>query len=210
MATPSRGVRRAVALAAAPVAVLAAGAMVWQSSTAAFTATTRNAGNSWSTGQVALTDDDAGRAGFSVTNLVPGQTGERCIVVTSNANVPGEVRSYVQNLSTSAQGLADHIRLRVERGTGGTFESCAGFTPAQPSLPAQPLSLLSTAYNSFANGGQEWTTTGTPGESTTYRGSWVFDTTGLTQQQVDALQGAQVSIDLVWELQSADPVTPAP
>jgi len=201
-------VRRAVALAAAPVAILAAGAMVWQSSTAAFTATTRNAGNSWSTGQVALTDDDAGRAGFTVDGLVPGQTGERCIVVTSNSTVAGEVRSYVQNLSGSAQGLEDHVRLRVERGTGGNFESCAGFEAAQPSLPAQPLSVLAQGYNSYATGGQAWTTTGTPGESTTYRGTWTFDTTGLTQQQIDALQGAQVSIDLVWELQSADPATP--
>lgn len=205
MTTPSRGVRRAAALAVAPVAILAAGALVWQSSTAAFTATTRNAGNSWSTGQVALTDDDAGRAGFTVTGLVPGQTGERCIVVTSNSTVPGEVRSYVENLSPSPQGLQDRVRLKVERGTGGSFESCTGFTPAQPSLDAQPLSTLAQGYNSWATGGQPWTTTGTPGESTTYRGTWVFDTTGMTQQQIDALQGAQVSIDLVWELQSADP-----
>lgn len=208
MATPSRGLRRAVALAAAPVAILAAGAMVWQSSTAAFTATTRNAGNSWSTGQVALTDDDAGRAGFSVDGIVPGQTGERCIVVTSNSTVPGEVRSYVQNLSTSSPGLADHLLLRVERGTGGSFDSCAGFQAAQPSMEAQPMSTLAQNYNSFATGGQAWTTTGTPGESTTYRGTWVFDTTGLTQQQIDALQGDQVTIDLVWELQSDDPATP--
>ncbi|QGQ18332.1 hypothetical protein GC089_02470 [Cellulomonas sp. JZ18] len=207
MAAPSRGVRRAVALAAAPVAVLAAGALVWQSSTAAFTATTRNAGNAWSTGQVTLTDDDQGRAGFTVTNVVPGQSGERCIVVTSGATVPGEVRAYVQNLSASGAGLQDRIFLQVERGTGGSFESCAGFTP-QVSTPTHPLSVLGTQWNSYATGGASWTTQGTPGESTTYRGTWRFDTTGMTQQQVDSLQGSQVSVDLVWELQSNDPATP--
>lgn len=207
MAAPSRGVRRAVALAAAPVAILAAGALVWQSSTAAFTATTRNAGNAWSTGQVTLTDDDLGRAGFTVTNVVPGQSGERCIVVTSGATVPGEVRAYVQNLSSSGAGLQDRIYLQVERGTGGNFDSCAGFTP-QVSTPSHPLSVLGSQWNSYATGGASWTTAGTPGESVTYRGTWRFDTTGMTQQQIDSLQGSQVSVDLVWELQSADPATP--
>jgi hypothetical protein len=208
MRSPSARLRRATALAVAPTAILAAGALVWQSSTAAFTATTRNAGNSWSTGQVTLTDDDQGRAGFTVTNLVPGQTGQRCIVVTSGSNVPGEVRSYVENLSGSAQGLEDHILLRVERGTGGNFESCDGFTPLPGALPARSLSELAEENYDYATGGAPWETTGTPGESMTYRGTWTFDTSTLTQREVDALQGAQVSIDLVWELRSDESPTP--
>ncbi|GEK22595.1 hypothetical protein [Cellulomonas xylanilytica] len=205
---PSRTFRRATALAAAPVAILAAGALVWQSSTAAFTATTRNAGNSWSTGQVLLTDDDQGRAGFTVTGLVPGQTGEKCLVVTSGSTVPGEVRSYAQNLRTSGSALADRIRFRVEQGTGGSFDDCTGFTPAAGALPAQSLTTLSQVNFDYATGGGVWKTTGTPGESRTYRGTWTFDTTGLTQAQIDALQGAQVTMDLVWELQSTEPTAP--
>ncbi|WP_251151936.1 hypothetical protein [Cellulosimicrobium sp. Marseille-Q4280] len=207
MSVPSSRLRRASALAVVPVAVLAAGALVWQSSTAAFTATTRNAGNSWSTGQVVLTDDDAGRAGFTEANLVPGETGQRCIVVTSGSNVAGEVRAYMENLSTSAQGLENYIEFQVERGTGGSFESCDGFEPVPGALP--PASLVDLVANNYdyATGGAAWETTGTPGESMTYRGTWTFDTTGLTQQQVDALQGAQVSVDLVWELQSDEAPT---
>ena len=203
--TPSSRSSRIVGFSAAPVAILLAGLMVWQGSNAAFTATTRNSGNAWSTGQVALTDDDKGTAGFTAENLVPGQTGERCIVVTSNATVPGEVRAYMQNLSTSASGLEKHIMFKVERGTGGNFESCAGFTPVPGSLPAASLSELDTVNHDYTTGGAAWDTSGTAGESVTYRGTWTFDTTGLTQSQIDALQGSRTSVDLVWELQSDTP-----
>ncbi|WP_336649462.1 hypothetical protein [Kocuria rosea] len=204
MHAPSPRARKIAGLSAAPIAVLVAGVLVWQGSTAAFTATTRNAGNSWATGQVALTDDDNGRAGFTVENLVPGATGEKCIVVTSNSTVAGEVRAYTQNLSGSAAGLENHIDLRVERGTGGSFNSCEGFAPVPGALPAQSLTTLSQANRDYATGGAVWDTAGTPGESATYRGTWTFDTEGLTQSQIDALQGSQVSVDLVWELQSND------
>ncbi|WP_344119121.1 hypothetical protein [Kocuria aegyptia] len=204
MRTPSPRARKIAGLSSAPIAVLVAGVMVWQGSTAAFTATTRNAGNSWATGQVGLTDDDAGRAGFTVENLVPGQTGEKCILVTSNSTVAGEVRAYTQNLSGSAAGLEDHIDLRVERGTGGSFNSCDGFTPVPGALPAQSLSVLAQANRDYTTGGAVWATEGRAGESSTYRGTWTFDTEGLTQSQIDALQGSRVSVDLVWELQSND------
>ncbi|WP_413455086.1 hypothetical protein ACLQ8T_14630 [Glutamicibacter sp. FR1] len=207
MRNPSARTTKIVGFAAAPVAILLAGAMVWQASNAAFTATTRNSGNSWATGQVALTDDDKGTAAFTVDKLVPGQSGTKCIVVTSNSTVPGEVRSYVQNLATSAVGLEKHIKLKVERGTGGTFDDCAGFTPIGIAPEAYSLEELATANQDYATGGTAtaWETTGTVGESTVYRGTWTFDATGLSQPQLDALQGAQTSIDLVWELQSDAP-----
>lgn len=208
MQAPTRRARGIAALAVTPLAILVAGALVWQGSTAAFTAKTRNAGNSWSSGQVVLTDDDQGRAGFTVTNLIPGDTGQRCIRVTSESNVAGEVRAYVENLATSARGLEDYIFLQVQQGTGGSFESCDGFTPTPGALPAQPLSTLARVNTDYASGGARWQTSGTAGESRVYRGTWRFDTTGLTQAQVDALQGSQVSIDLVWELQT--PETPTP
>lgn len=208
MLAPSARTRKIVGLSAAPIAVLLAGAMVWQGSMAAFTATTRNAGNAWATGQVKLTDDDNGRAGFNVQDLVPGQTGEKCLVVTSTANVSGEVRAYVENLSDSA-GLGDHIMLKVERGTGGTFDDCTGFTPDPGALPAQSLTTLSEVNNDFASGGAIWEVNGTPPESKTYRATWEFDTTGMSQSQIDALQGSTVTIDMVWELQSDDPADTA-
>ncbi|CAN5233810.1 hypothetical protein BH11ACT2_BH11ACT2_06180 [soil metagenome] len=199
--------RIVAAFAAGPLAVIIAGGLVWQASDAAFTSTTRNSGNAWSAGQVTLTDDDLGAAAFTVENLVPGETGQKCIVVTSNSNVAGEVRAYMQNLSASAAGLQDHILFQVEQGTstsGGTFNDCTGFVPAAGALPAASLSTLDVVNHDYSTGGARWATTGTAGESHVYRGTWTFDTTGLTQQQINALQGSRVSVDLVWELQSTD------
>lgn len=203
MKTPSIRIRKVATISAAPIAILLAGALVWQGSQAAFTATTRNSGNAWSTGQVMLSDDDKGVAGFTEENLIPGNEGEKCIVVTSNSTVKGEVRAYIANLAESAQGLEDHIKFKVEIGDGGTFNDCAGFVPevrdGAPGL--QPLSTLKTDNMDYATGGAAWVTEGDVGEFKTYRGSWKFDTAGMSQQQVDALQGGRVSMDLVWELQ---------
>src|SRR3954470_270014 len=105
MRTPSARAGKIAAAAATPVAILAASALVWQSSYAAFSGTTRNSGNNWSTGSVALTDDDAGSARFQATNLVPEATDTKCIAVTANASVPGVVKAYAVNPITSAAGL---------------------------------------------------------------------------------------------------------
>lgn len=194
--------------AAAPVAIMIAGGMVWQGSQAAFTASTRNSGSSWSTGNVTLTDDDLGAAAFTVENIVPGQTGQKCIVVTSQSNVPGEVRAYTQNL-ISAKGLEARIYFDLEQGTGGSFDDCTGFTPTANDVPEMPIATLASVNSDFSTGGAAWKTTGTPGETQSYRGTWRFDTTGMSQDAINALQGARVGIDLVWELQSdAAPTTP--
>lgn len=208
MKTPSARMRSLAMLGAAPLAVLVAGGMVWQGSQAAFTASTRNAGNSWSTGNVTLTDDDLGAAAFTVERIVPGQTGEKCIVVTSQSNVAGEVRAYTQNLITS-RGMENRIFIDLEQGTGGSFNDCTGFVPVANTVPELPLSTLATVNRDFATGGSVWQTAGTPGETQSYRASWRFDTTGMSQDAVNALQGARVGIDLVWELQSDEsPTTP--
>lgn len=206
MKSPSTRTRKIAAFSAAPIAILIAGAMVWQGSQAAFTASTRNAGNEWSTGNVMLTDDDLGKAAFTVENIVPGQSGEKCIVVTSDSNVPGEVRAYTQNL-ISANGLEDRILFDLEQGTGGSFDDCTGFTPTANQVPEMSLAALSTANRDFASGGASWDTTGTPGETQSYRGTWRFDTTGMSQDEINALQGARAGIDLVWELQSDESPT---
>jgi hypothetical protein len=206
MRKPSPFSRRILSLGVAPVAVLAAGALVFSASNAAFSSTTRNAGNNWSAGSVALTDDDAGVAAFQVTNLTPGKSGEKCIVVTASSATPGVVKAYVQNLSVTGHGLEKRVKLQIQQGTGGTFNDCSGWTldPTVPVLPAQSLEALSTLNHDYGTGGTPWITTGkAAGESKTYKGTWSFDTAGMTQQEVDALQGSSVSLDLVWELQNS-------
>jgi hypothetical protein len=186
---------------ATPVAILGAAAMVWQSSYAAFSGTTRNSGNSWSTGTVSLTDDDAGSARFQVANMTPLSTDTKCIKVTANASVPGTVKGYALNAVLSAQGLQDHVLLTVKEGTGGTFADCTGFTPVATLITDMPLTTLAT-HNDFASGMGGWAVTaGT--QTRTYQVTWKFDTAALTQSELDALQGTQTGIDIQWELQSS-------
>lgn len=203
MHAPSTRARRIAVFTAGPAAILVAGLLIWQGSTAAFTAQTRNTGNNWETGSVLLTDDDLGAAAFALTGVVPGQSGSHCITVTSKSSAIGEVRMYVARLG--ANGLENNILATVEIGTGGSFGSCTGFVADLPAQPAQSLAAIAATSSDFASAGTflPWTTTGnTAGESKSYRVSWVFDTTGLSQTEVDALQGKSVSIDVVWELQT--------
>lgn len=201
MKQPSRRARRIGTAVATPIAIVAAAAMVWQSSYSAFSGTTRNSGNNWSTGSVALTDDDAGAARFQATNLVPGATDTKCITVTANASVPGTIKAYAVNPVTSAAKLEDHIKVVVDYGNGGGFSSCTGFTKVGNSIPEMSLSTLA-AFNNYANGAGNWAV-GAGTSSRTYQVTWTFDAAGLTQAQLDGLQGSQTGIDFQWELQSS-------
>ncbi|HXR43295.1 MAG TPA: hypothetical protein VN759_00725, partial [Pseudolysinimonas sp.] len=142
-----------------------------------------------------------GAAAFQITNATPGQTGSKCILVTSTSTDAGVVKLYLARLG--ADGLENNITVSTEIGTGGTFNSCAGFVAEAPALPAESLATVAAEHSAYSSGVLPWTTTGTPGESKSYRVTWVFDTTGLTQTQVDALQGKSASADVVWELQTS-------
>ncbi|CAA9372596.1 MAG: hypothetical protein AVDCRST_MAG47-1372 [uncultured Nocardioidaceae bacterium] len=201
MRTPSPKATSIAVAAATPVAILAAGALVWQSSYAAFSGTTRNSGNDWATGAVALTDDDAGSARFQVASMVPGQTETKCITVTANASVPGVVKGYAVNPVPSAAGLENYVKIGIVSGDGGGFGSCDGFVGDTTVIPSGTSLKTLAGVDSYAAGAGGWNVTaGT--QSRTYRITWTFDTTGLTQTQVDQLQGARTGIDLQWELRS--------
>jgi len=201
MNKPSRRARKIGTVITTPIAIVAAAALVWQSSYAAFSGTTRNSGNNWSTGSVALTDDDAGAARFQASGLVPGQTETKCITITANATVAGVVRGYVVNPVMSPTGLQDHIKLRFDVGTGGGFGSCTGFVQEGPDGASYSLTEAA-AYDSYTTGSDVWAApVGT--SSRTIKITWTFDTTGLTPTQINALQGASAGQDFQWELQSS-------
>jgi hypothetical protein len=124
--------------------------------------------------------------------------------VTSESTVPGEVRAYFENLTTSSPALNDAVRISLERGTGGGFGSCVGFTPAASTGAQQPLSAIAATNTDYTSELLPWATAGTAGEQASYRLSWTFDISGLSQSQIDSLQGTTTSLDTVWELQSDD------
>ncbi|MBA2955700.1 hypothetical protein GON03_15290 [Nocardioides sp. MAH-18] len=200
MKKPSPRATKVMAATVTPLAVVAAGAMVYQASYAAFTGQTRTSGNDFSTGSVALTDDDNGAARFQVASMKPGDTDTRCIKVTANASVPGKVRGYVVNPIPSGKGLEDRIKMSVAEGDGGSFASCNGFVKTGDVFTSTPMSQLFQA-NSYATAVGGWDVPA--GTSTrTYQITWSFDTSGLTQTQIDQLQGAHTGFDFQWELQS--------
>ena len=68
---------------------------------------------------------------FSVTDMAPGQSVTKCIVVTYQGSIadPNAVKLYSGGLTDSGT-LADHLNLTVEEGSGGTFADCTGFAPS--------------------------------------------------------------------------------
>jgi hypothetical protein len=198
MRSPSIRTRRIFTRSSAPVAVLLAGLMVWQGSNAAFTADTRNTGNSWETGSVSISDDDGGAAMFQIQNVGPMASGNKCIAVTASTSMPSAIKFYVGDLA--ADGLEPYVKVTVAQGTGGSFSSCTGFVADQTEA-SQSLAQIDADHSSWATAILPWTTS--VGATKTYRIDWVFDTSSLTQTQIDALQGRAASINFEWELQNS-------
>jgi hypothetical protein len=188
--------KQLLAGAAVPAAVLASGAMVWQSSYSAFSATAANPTNNWSAGTVALSDDDSNTAMFTATNLKPGATGVKCIAVTSTGSLASTVKLYATSYSTT-NALAANINLKVEEGTGATTASCAGFTGAS-TLFDNPLSSFGTTKTSFATGLSSWAPTGAASETKSYRITYT-----LSPTTPDTAQGGTAAVGFTWESQNS-------
>jgi hypothetical protein len=204
MRAPSTRTRKILLWGSGPVAVLLAGAMVWQASDAAFTAETHNSGNNWETGTISLTDDDGGAAMFAAANLTPGQTASRCIVVTANTSVAGTVRMYINSLA--AGGLENNITVGVQEGAGSSFAAdptCNNFVPSDPAVvhAVEPIATTFAAHHSYATGMLQWDKS-TGVEAKTYKITWKFDTFALSEADVNALQGKNVQAEFEWELQN--------
>lgn len=121
-----------------------ASAVVVPASFAAFTGSTANAGNTWTSGSVNLTNNKA-TAMFTAANIAPGYTESHCITVSTTSSIATALSFYAtQGANTKA--LADNLTLKVEAGSGGTdgATSCTGFASAQ-TLFTGAMTGLSTA-----------------------------------------------------------------
>lgn len=176
---------RGVAALGVTMGLTLSGAMVWQSTEAAFTATTATPTNSWQTGTVLLSDD-ATSVAFAVSDLAPGQSGSRCITVTYEGSVvPAEVRLYAADKVDD--GLGGHLELEVHEGTGGGFGDCTGFVAAS----AVPYTATVAAFvTDFATGWGTWAPSAT-GASRTYKITYTV--------AASATQGSSVGVAFVWE-----------
>ena len=159
--TSPRGVRT-VLLASAFCGLLLSGLLVWTSSESAFGGSTQSANNNWAAGTVTLDNDSSG-AMFTSTDILPGDTGQKCIQVNYTGSLPSDVKLYVSSLTGS---LGPYLTVTVEQGTGGTSSSCASFV-AETSTSA----TLDTLPTTYAGGFGTWAPTGI-GQSKSYRFSW--------------------------------------
>jgi hypothetical protein len=96
-----------------------------------FSSAAKNDGNSFQSGSISLTDNDAEKAVFDLTGLEPATPPQkRCLTVSYGSS--GDLRSSVRLFGTTGGELAEHLRLRVVRGAfsgaapGGN--ACTGFT----------------------------------------------------------------------------------
>ncbi len=188
--------KKLVAGAVVPLAVLASGGLIWQSSYSAFSATTTNPTNNWSAGTVALSDDDSNTAMFTASNLKPGATGVKCIAVTSTGSLASTVKLYGTSYSTT-NALASHLNLKVEEGNGATSASCAGFTGGSTVFDST-LASFGTTKTSFATGVGSFAPSGTGSETKSYRLTYT-----LSSSAPDTAQGGTAALGFTWEAQNS-------
>lgn len=201
---PMPRVARWLKWATIPAALGISAIIVAQSSYAAFSATTSNPTNNWSAGTVALSDDDSNTAMFTATNLKPGSTGTKCIVVTSSGSLPSQVKLYGTS-PTTTNALAGSINLTVVQGTGGSFGGgCTGFTPlaTNSAVYGGTLAAFGSSATNFASGlpsssAATWSPTGAASESRTYQFTYTVDANAT-----NGIQGGTAAIGFTWEAQN--------
>lgn len=170
----------------------------------AFTATATNAGNTFSSGTVALGDNDGGSALLTLTNAVPGNSDIGCIQVTYSGSLPASVRLF----GAVTGSLAQYLTLTVTRGTDSSpsFKSCTNFTAdstvyvvGQPAgvvwtgnLSAFPTTWTAGIVDPTATLPESWTTN----EAHSYK----FE---VSLQNNTAAQGLSSTAAFTWEARSS-------
>ncbi len=189
----SSSTSRHVRLSAGVLAVFAAALLAFQSTGAAFSATTENAGNAFAAGSVTLSDNDSGTAMFNLPNMKPNDAAVGCIEVTYSGSLDPEVRTY--GASTAGDGLEAYLDLTIERGTG----TCAAFgtaTAVWTNGTDGDLGVYLGAVTNYATGVANWSPTGGgPADVVPYRFTMALQDNTLAQ-------GKTVTVTFTWEAQN--------
>lgn len=193
---PSARAARIGFLAAPFLGLAVAVLLVWQSSYAAFSATTTNGTNNWAAGSVALSDNDTGTALFNPSGLVPGSTGARCIAVTSTGSLPATVELYGAGLATT-NGLSSYLDIVVTQGTG-TAADCSDFTPLGVGSGVYTGTLAAFTATTFAGGYGDWAPTGSGSETRAFKFTYT-----LNASAPNTTQSGTASIGFTWEAQNS-------
>lgn len=193
--TLERRSRRAttIQLAAVVLALFLVGLLTVQGSRAAFTASTDNGVNNFSSGTVVLEDDDDGNVAFNLTGMVPGTTATRCINVTYTGSVTANVHLYG---TVAGTGLASYLDTTIDIGTGatgGTGFDCTGFT-GPSNLFTDTMTNFGSTHTNFSNG-----LAGFDGATNPTTRSYRIT---VALQDDDAAQGLTATATFTWEAQN--------
>lgn len=140
--------------------------MIMTVSRAAFSDTTANAGNTWDSGTVSLTDNytrDVLGSMFTETDLVPGASGDACIEIIYEGSVDATVE-LVDVSRAGSTGLAPALDLTITRYSG---TDCGDGASA---LVYGPDTLVNADSATF---GDSWSASN--GDSEFYHVEWEFD-----------------------------------
>lgn len=163
--------------------------LIVTNSRAAFSDTTDNTTNTFASGSVVITDDDAGSALFTASAMTPGTPIVDCITLTySGTLTPADIRMY----GTSSGTLAGYLDTTIEVGTGGSFGNCTGFTPSS-TIYTGTLTNFSTTHTNWTTGLATFTAAANP-TSRTLRFT-------VEVQNDPAAQAQSASADFTWEAQ---------
>lgn len=178
------------------LALLAVGPSLWATSHAAFAAWTANPTSGWSTGTVTIADDDSSTAMFSLVGLLPGGSGQKCLVVTYGGTVSATVQLYATGYGTTNAAGA-YLNLTIEEGSGSSFPgsgpgACPGFTPSA-TLYAGTLDGFAATSSSFATGVGSFAPTAA-GQARVFRFSYTLD-----HSVPDAVQAGVTGTGFTWE-----------
>ena len=169
------------------VAVVAAvGVLTGIGTFSAFSSTTSSGGNSMQAGTVAISDDHTASTMLNLANAKPGDRTTGCVKVTYTGSLPASVRMY----ANPSGALAPYLKVTIDRGSGGSYPSCTGFTATSTTFSA----AMSTLPTSWATSSDDPLGTWTQGQSQSYRVDVQLDPNAPA-----AAQGQTASVSFTWE-----------
>ncbi len=205
-ASPKTG-RNAKVIAAAVVAgLLGSGTLVWQASSAAFTATTDNASNSWDSGNVVLSNN-LGAAMFPAAaydDLVPGASDTKCILVEYDGDVAAAVKLYI---TVPGGTLAQYIDMHVQKGTGDCTDNGGAAFGSKSTVFGDGDGVLTAGEDTLTelaghtNWGSGVSTGWTPSAANSVV-PFLFKYTLVNTGNNDAMNKSATNVTFTWEAQN--------
>ena len=176
--------------------IVASSLIMWRSSDAAFTATTSNGSDSFSTGSVVIADNDSGTA--------PVQPHEHEAGRHRLGLHPGHLQRHARRRGQAVrlggghhQRVSSYITLQIEESTGNgttTFPSCAGLG-AVATLFNSTMASFGSSNATYATGVSSWAPSGAA--SRDYRITYT-----LSDTAPNGTMSSTASMTLTWEAQN--------